>query len=394
MKPLSALSSVRAWADEAHKRVIAHYHQLHRFPELSWREERTASYVEQALRDLGLEPLRRSGTGIIADLDGKLDLPRRALRADLDAVAIHEATGLPHASENPGVMHACGHDAHTAILLGAAQVLVERAPVRRRPLRLIFQPAEEVIPSGAVRLIEEGVLEGVADIITLHVWPALESGRVGLKDGLVTAAADAFECTLMGPGGHGARPHEAVDIISLAARIIPMLVDLPRTLFNPLRQPAVISVGTIHGGESFNVIPDSVRFGGTARTVEARAREALPEKMDAVICNLARAAGADYKLTYHEGPPAMQNHPELVRLAGTVLDDVLGPGAAVRLEHSSMGGEDFAHFAARVPGLLLRLGCAPRGGVGAPLHSSLFRIDEESLAVGVAALAGMALGGP
>jgi amidohydrolase len=385
------IEKIRGWAQACHKRVIAHFHQLHRHPELSWREERTASYLEQTLRDLELSPERQAGTGVVVDLPGNANLPRRALRADIDAVATHEATGLPHASENAGVMHACGHDAHAAILLGVAEILQENKAARRRPLRLIFQPAEETIPSGAMRLIDEGVLEGVADIISLHVWPAIPSGTVGLREGVLAAAADAFECLLKGPGGHGARPYETVDLIALAAQVIPVLVDIPRTHLNPLMQPTVISIGTIHGGKNYNVIPDQVRFGGTVRTLDRSVRDAIPEQMETIIRNLAQPAGAEYDFLYQSGSPPMKNDPQLSRLAVAVTRELYGPRSVVHLEHPSMGSEDFAHFTERVPGLLLRLGCAAEGTTGNPLHSSIFQVDEQALAAGVGAMTALAL---
>lgn len=388
---LALLDRVREGSEKIHRRVVSHYHQLHRHPELSWQEERTASYVEQTLRDLGLEPVRRAGTGVVADLPGKANLPRRALRADLDAISAHEATGLPHASENPGVMHACGHDAHTAILLGVAEVLQEDASLRRRPLRLIFQPAEEALPSGANQVIKEGALDDVGEIVSLHVWPSIRSGTVGLREGILAAAADAFECLLKGPGGHGARPHETVDLVALAARVIAVLVAIPRTHLDPLKQAAVISVGTIHGGESYNVIPDEVRFCGTVRTLDPSARDALPRHMETVIRNLAQPEGAEHEFLYHEGPPSLRNDPRLTRLAATVARALYGSGSVTHLEHPSMGSEDFAHFTERVPGVLVRLGCAPEDGEGHPLHSSFFQVDEWALAVGVGIMTGLAV---
>ena len=385
------LQDIRDRAAEVHRQVVSHYHQLHRYPELSWQEERTAAYIEQTLRDLGLEPVRIAGTGVVADLAGKEGLPPRALRADIDAIAAHEATGLPHCSRNPGVMHACGHDAHTAILLGVAEVLQSRANAHERPLRLIFQPAEEVVPSGAVRLIEEGVLEGISDIVTLHTWPELESGIVGLREGLVTAAADAFECVLRGPGGHAARPHETVDLVGLAARMVGLLVDLPRMRLDPLRQPAVVTVGVIHGGQSLNVIPDEVRFGGTIRTVDADVGRELAAHMETLVRNSAGPAGAECEFRTLQGPPALRNDPQLARLAQAVALELYGPSSIAHLDCPSMGSEDFAHYTREIPGLLIRLGCGPRGRQGMPLHGRRFTVDEAALEVGVAMLTGMAV---
>jgi amidohydrolase len=371
--------------------VVSHAKHLHAHPELSWAEEKTAAYVEGVLSDLGIPSRRMAGTGVVADLPGRESLPMRALRADLDALATHELTGLPHASTTPGLMHACGHDIHTSVLLGAAEVLQHLEAHRRRPLRLIFQPAEETDPSGAGVLIEEGVLDGVGDIIGLHVWPSLPTGTVGLREGLLTAAADQWQCTLRGPGGHTARPHETVDLVPLAARVIGALVDLPRARFDPVRQLTLVSVGTIHGGEAFNVLPDTVTFSGTLRTLDPLVRPVVSEAMEMVARSICESAGATVEWVYTEGVPPAVNHPILSSLAREVVTGLFGPEAAVSIDRPSMGAEDFAHYTTRVPGFLFRLGSTPHGAEVRPLHSSHFEADPAAAPVGVAVLAGLAL---
>jgi amidohydrolase len=385
------VAAVDRAAERAAGRTAEHFRRLHRHPELGWEEERTAAYVEAVLRGLGLTPRRLARTGVVADLAGTTDLPRRALRADLDALAAEEMTGLPYASERPGVMHACGHDAHAAVLLGAAEVLQDLAPLRRRAVRFLFQPAEELEPSGARALIAEGALEGIGDIVGFHVWPALTAGTIGLREGAVTAAADRWECELRGPGGHAARPHETVDLVALAARAIGLLVELPRRRLDPLRQPAVVTATRIHGGEAFNVIPSEVSFGGTIRTLDAESRSVLAREMEALARSLCEAAGARVDWRYELGSPPLVNDSAFVAFAREALGAVLGGGSVVPIEHPSLGSEDFSHYAAVVPGLYLRLGSTAPGAEAHPLHSTRFRVAEAALPVGVRALAGLAL---
>lgn len=390
----TVFETIRSAVPTVEAEVVRHYRHLHRHPELSWREFETAAYVERALEQMGYTTRRLAGTGIVVDVETDSETgaegPRRVLRADMDAIATHESTGLSYASATPGIMHGCGHDAHTAILLGAARLLRELDLPRPRPLRLLFQPAEEVVPSGSMRMIEEGALDGASEIFTFHVWPDLSTGMLGIREGVTTAAADVFEVELLGPGGHGARPHQTVDLISLGARIVTVLVDIPRTRLDPLRQPAVVSVGAIHGGESLNVIPSELRLGGTVRTIDPSARPLFPPMMEEAVRNISRRAGAEYRFDYRPGPPALVNDLELVRLARGVAFGLLGPAAVGDIEFPSMGSEDFAHFTEKVPGALLRLGCTAPGDDGSPLHSSRFRVDEAALPIGVGLLAALA----
>ena len=375
--------------------VRAHYRTLHRQPELSWEEEQTAAYVELTLGALGLTPRRIAGTGVVVDLEGAdPSLPMRLLRADLDAIVGQEASGLECSSERDGVMHGCGHDAHTAILLGAAAVLCELEEERRRPLRLLFQPAEETNPSGAPLCIDEGVLSGVHDVVSLHVWPALQTGKVGLRRGVVTAAADRWECILRGPGGHSARPHETVDLVALAASIVTDLVDLPRRHCDPLRQTSVVTVATISGGDVCNVIPAQVRFGGTVRALDDASRQRIEDAMESVARAAAQNASAEIDWIYDRGAPALTNDPTLVAEWERHVEAFFPDGTDVEIDWPSLGSEDFAYFCHHRPGLLLRLGCSRGGEKWYPLHSPHFVVDEGALAVGVSAMAALGLGAP
>lgn len=371
--------------------MIRHFHRLHAAPELSWHEEKTAGYIRSVLEALGLKPRAFAGTGYAVDLPGGGDRPRRALRSDHDAVAIQEATELPYASRVSGVMHACGHDAHTSILLAAAAVLMQIEERKRPPLRLIFQPAEEALDSGASRMLEEGVLDGVHDIIGLHVWPSLATGVVGVREGILSAAADCWECTLRGPGGHGARPHETADLVSLAARIITGLTEMPRRVLDPVKQPAVVTATQMHGGHAFNVVPREVRVCGTVRTLGLEARRQLTSRMEKLCRDLAADAGAELAWTLTPGPPLLVNDPVLTRRARDLLTDMLGGHRVVDIEHPSLGSEDFSKFTEQVPGLLLRLGCTAEDQEPFPLHSSHFKVDPAALETGVRAMCRLAL---
>lgn len=375
----------------ARRAMIEHFHRLHAAPELSWHEEKTASYIGAVLEGLGLEPRAFAGTGWAVDLPGDDSRARRALRSDHDAVAIQEATELSYASRVSGVMHACGHDAHTSILLAAAAVLLEIEERRRPPLRLIFQPAEEALDSGASRMIEEGVLDGVHDIIGLHVWPAFATGAIGLREGILAAAADCWECTLRGPGGHGARPHETADLVALAARIITGLTSMPRRVLDPVRQPAVVTATQMHGGHAFNVIPREVRVCGTVRTLGIESRRLLSTSMETYCRDVAAQGGAELVWTLTAGPPLLINDPGLTRRARDLLSEMLGSHRVLEVEHPSLGSEDFSRFVERVPGLLLRLGCTAGGQHPYPLHSSHFKVDEAALDTGVRAMCRLAL---
>lgn len=385
------LQHVPEVARELTPRVVEHYRYLHRHPELAWTEENTAAYVESVLQELGYATHRVAGTGVVAELEGTGELPRRVVRADLDAIAVTEKTGLPFASESDGKMHGCGHDAHTAIVLGVAELLRRLDGPPPRDVRFLFQPAEEVDPSGARACLGDAVLDGVADIVSLHVWPRLTTGLVGVRDGAVTAAADRWECELRGPGGHAARPHEAPDLVALAARAVTALLAIPREHVDLIGSPTVVTVANIHGGESFNVIPDQLSFGGTVRTLDRDARALVAPVMERVVRGICEPPGAEVLWTYNRGAPALINSPELTAQARDVAAQLLGRDAVVAIERPSMGSEDFSYFTEQTPGLLLRLGCTPSGETGHPLHSSRFAVDEGALAVGVSVLSGLAL---
>jgi amidohydrolase len=336
-----------------------------------------------------LKPTRPLPNAVVADLDGPSSGPLVALRADIDALPITEETGLPFASARPGVMHACGHDGHTAILLGAARLLATRGTAPGR-VRLIFQPAEEVPPGGAQALIAGGVLEGVQAIAGLHLWSPLASGRAAAISGPAWAAADRFRAVVRGRSGHGAIPHTAVDALEAACRAVVGLQSIVSRRVDPL-QPAVVTVGSLHAGEAFNVIAGEAVLEGTVRAFDEGVRRHIRDQVQAVLAHAAADAGATVQVEYVDGYPPLVNDPAVTEAMRAVAAAHLGAGA-VDDGPREMVADDFARYLERVPGCYLCLGAGgPASGRAHPHHHPRFDIDEAVLPHGVAILAGLAL---
>ncbi len=377
------LEQARALKD----RIVAWRREIHRHPELAFQERRTAALVAGVLRELGYRV--REGvaeTGVVADLgEGGRTV---ALRADMDALPIQEATGLPYASQVPGVMHACGHDAHVAILLGAA-VLLAREPLPGR-VRLIFQPAEETAGadgrSGGARMVEEGALEGVDAVFALHVNAEGEPGRVEVRPGPLMAAVDTFEGEVIGAGGHGAYPHLARDAVWMASHVLQALYALPSRRIDPA-EPCVVSVGVIQGGTASNILPEQVHLKGTLRSFSPEVRRQLRREVEAAF-RLAEALGGQGRVRIWEGYPPTVNDPRGAALVEAVARRLLGDDRVDRAP-LQMGAEDFAYYLQAVPGAFFFLGAA---GAEPPTshHSPHFRIDEAVLPLGAALLAEIA----
>lgn len=342
---------------------------LHRHPELSRAEHATTARIERALEGVACRARRGpEGVGLIVDLGPPG--PRPCLRADIDALALTECTGVPFASETPGVMHACGHDVHTAVVLTALKALAQAAP--DKPFRFLFQPAEEATPGGSLDLIRAGAVEDVTGILALHCDPTRAVGRVGLQAGALTAAADVFEVQLSGRGGHSARPHETEDLVLAACQLVTQL-HLAFDRGVDARAPLTLTVCVFQAGDrSPNVMPGRVRFAGTLRTScpEARARSEAVFARVVEAARLTSGARVDYTLT--RGAPPVINDTTLVEALRTACVDVLGASGVEAIGLPSMGGEDFAWYLNHVPGVLLRVGT----GVGAPLHSPEFTADD------------------
>jgi amidohydrolase len=350
---------------------------LHRHPELAFEERRTAGIVADRLRGMGLDPRTGVGrTGVTADPGPAGRQARILLRADMDGLPLSEATGAEYASLEPGKMHACGHDGHVAIALAVAERL-SREPNGER-LRFLFQPAEEGA-GGAEACEQDGVLEGVTAALGLHLWNQLPVGKVGVNRGALMAAVDEFSIDVEGPGGHGAAPHETSDTILAAARIVEALQSVVAREISPL-EPAVVTVGTIHGGGAFNVIPSSVKLTGTARSFSQAVGRALPEKIERIVSGTAAAAGVEARLRYRRVNRATVNDPRVADLVIEQAVALLGE-ENVETDTRTLGGEDMSVYLARVPGCFFFVGSAPEGA-HRPHHSPVFDIDERALAIG------------
>lgn len=363
--------------------------KVHRYPELGFEETETAKLVAAHLAKLGFEVSGAvARTGVVGLLRGGLPGPTIALRADMDALPILEQTGLEFASERPGLMHACGHDAHVAVTLGAAHLLAGYRQELRGSVKFLFQPSEETPPGGAAAMIEEGVLDNppVDAILGLHVNPHLPVGFIGVKDGVTMAAADNFRVVVRGRGGHGAAPHQAADAVVAAAAVIQGLQTISSRLVDPV-VPVVVTVGTIHGGYKANVIADQVEMHGTVRTILPELRQQMPETMQKILDGVAAAYGCKIDLDYLRGYPPVENEPAMVSLLVEAGKLITGPGRVLKIAHPSMGGEDFAYFLQRVPGVYFYLGAGKQEGPVYPWHHPQFDINEEALPVGAAVLA-------
>ncbi|ACU69716.1 amidohydrolase [Catenulispora acidiphila DSM 44928] len=368
---------------------------LHANPELSRAEFRTTAAIAARLERAGLAPrVRGVGTGLVCDIvpAGAEKLPFLAFRADIDALPVEESNELDFRSRVPGVMHACGHDVHTAVVLGAGLTLVEmaRAGMLARPVRLIFQPAEEVMPGGALDMVAEGALYGVSKILSVHCDPKLDAGQVGLRTGALTAACDLVALTLDGPGGHTSRPHLTADLVYALASIV---AEVPAALSRRIDPRAGLSLvwGQISAGSAPNAIPGTGSARGTIRTLDQDAWNQAPDIVHELIDAIAAKFGVKHTLDYVQGVPPVVNEAESVALLRTAATRALGAEAVVSTPQS-LGGEDFAWYLQRVPGAMARLGVRTPGDKAVrDLHQGTFVADEGAIAAGIRMLATAAL---
>lgn len=383
------MQSIIEQARELWPQIVELRRELHRFPELSFKEYRTTKFISEVLTKAGIEVVAWGGdTGVTGILRGAGPGPQVGLRADIDALPVEEENDVPYRSQVPGLMHACGHDVHTACLLGAALILAGRRESLAGSVKFIFQPAEE-INEGAKLMREKGVLEGVDVIFGLHNSPNLPAGTIGLKEGPLMAAVDTTFLTITGQGGHGAIPHKTRDPIMAAAAILQALQTVISRQVDPL-EAGVISFGTIHGGHANNVIPEKVELTGTVRTFNPALREEMPGWMRRVIENTAAAMRTEAEFVYRKDLPAVFNPPELTAWCRNALQQVVGRAGLI-VPTPSMGGEDFAIFQEKVPGVFLWLGVGnSEKGIVHQWHNPRFDADEGSLLYGAGALAQLA----
>lgn len=358
--------------------------EFHAWPELGLEEHKTAARIEQALDELGVEHSRH-GTAVVGLIRGALPGPTVALRADMDALPIQETTGLDFSSQVNGVMHACGHDAHVTIGLGAARWFAEHRSTLPGNIKLLFQPAEETV-GGADTMIKAGCMENpkVDFVLGLHVMPYLPVGRVETKKGALNGCSTTLKGIVHGKGGHGAYPESAIDAIYIAAQVIVGLNALVSRYVSPL-ESAVITVGTIKGGTRSNIVADEVHFTATLRTTSDETRDALVDRARSVVEGVSAAFGGSGELDVSYGYAALVNHDMAVDIVAQAAAELLGPTSLVWKDKPSMGVEDFSFFIKETPGAFYHLGCGmPGNDKPAPLHNAGFYLNEDCLPVGVA----------
>jgi amidohydrolase len=379
-------------AQSLKEQLIEWRRDFHQHPELGFDEVRTSKIVGNHLKRLGLEVTKGVGkTGVIGLLRGTGDGPTFALRADMDALPMQDEKQVSYSSQVAGVTHACGHDAHTTILMGAAQLLSTSFRPKRGNIKFIFQPAEEGL-GGAEAMINDQALENpkVEAIAGLHVNTGIPTGKITMVKGVGCGAADMFSLTIKGKGGHAAHPHQGIDSISVAAEVISAIQHISSRHVNPT-DPLVITIGKIQGGTKNNVIAPTVEMSGTVRTLNPDLRKEMPKRMEKVVNGVTEALGASYEFNYHMGYPSIINDSKLVDLLETTADEVIGKENSTHVR-PGMGGEDFSFYTEHVPGVFYTLGVGNEAKqINRPGHHPMFDIDEEALPFGVAMLSKLAV---
>jgi len=366
-------------------------HHLHAHPELSYQEFQTSAFVQEQLAKMGIPFQVMAGTGVVGLIEGKNPDSRVvALRADMDALPIQEANEVPYRSQNPGVMHACGHDVHTTVLLGASRVLQELRKEWEGTVKLIFQPGEEKNPGGASLMIREGVLKDPAPqaIFGLHVHPGLEIGKLSFRGGMVMASADELYITIRGKGGHAAAPHLTVDTILVASHLVVALQQIISRNRNPL-SPSVLSITSVQGGFTTNVIPSEVKLMGTFRAMDEEWRFKAHELIRKQATELVHSMGAEIDLHIDVGYPMVHNNEALDVVARAEAREFMGAERVLETE-VRMGAEDFGYYTQQIPGCFYRLGVMNvEKGITSGVHTPTFNIDESAIEIGVGMMAWM-----
>jgi amidohydrolase len=369
--------------------------KIHQYPELGMQEFKTTTLVKKELSNIGVDIIElNSDVGVLGVIKGSKKGSDKvtAFRADMDALPITERTDLPYASKNKGIMHACGHDGHTAMLLGAAKLLSNMKEKFSGTIKFIFQPDEENL-NGAKLMIEEGVLENpkVDTIVALHCWPPLETGKIGVWEGPYMASSDKFSIRISGRGGHGAYPHKSVDSVLTAAELVLALQRIVSREIDSFDN-VVLSVCTINGGTAFNVVPDEVIITGTVRCQQTNLREVVKGKIDRIVRGLADSTGCNYSLDYRFGVSSLVNHPDVVNLVRRATEQVLGQDWIMNLEKPAMSSEDFSIYLDKVPhGAFVRIGNTDSGQNPLLVHNDKFNFNDEAIPMGVSVLTQFAL---
>ncbi|MEA3232386.1 MAG: amidohydrolase [Thermodesulfobacteriota bacterium] len=361
--------------------MIRNRRSLHRIPEVALTEEKTAAYVTNCLTEMPLDVRTGiAGHGVVGFLDTGRPGANLLIRADMDALPIAEKTDLPFVSTHKGVMHACGHDAHMAMVLGAAKILCDLSAGLSGTIRFIFQPAEEG-PGGALPMIEAGVMDDpkVDYSVGCHVWPDIPEGTVGVRDGVLMAAMDQFDLTIIGRGGHGAMPHQCVDALEIGCQVVGALQRIASRQMNPLT-PTVVTVGSFHAGTVFNVIPDTARMNGTTRTFDREIWDSWPRRLEKIISGICSAMNARYEFTFEKGFPPVINDAFMSDIVRRCARTTVGEKQVIEPD-PSMGGEDMAYYLERSKGCFFCLGTGREDGPS--IHNARFDFNEDVLATGV-----------
>ncbi len=370
--------------------LIADRREIHRWPEIGFDVFRTAAFAARKLTELGADVRPNVGrTGVVGAL-GKPGGPVVAIRADMDALPIQEENPVDYASLVAGCMHACGHDSHTAMLLGAARLLSRRQLPGQ--VRFLFQPSEERFDdqgnSGAPLMVADGALQGASAVIALHVDGELPSGHISIAPGVINAAVDTFRAVVKGKGGHGAYPHQTLDTIWLTSQVLNAMYAVPSRRIDPTR-PCVLTVGILHGGTAENIIPETVKIEGTLRSMDEHTRQQLWDQVRGCL-EIARALGGDYELEIDKGYPSLANDAGVAATIRSLAEEMLG-AERVHSTPPAMGAEDFSYMTNTCPGAMFMLGITPEGEAPRRLHNPRFDVDESALPVGSALLAAAAL---
>ncbi len=382
--------NVRELAEKYKGELVALRREFHKNPELSWKEIQTGNRVEEELKKIGIEVKRIAKTGVVGTLKGREGGKVVALRADMDALPIEEANNdIPYKSKNSGVMHACGHDSHTAMLLIAAKILWKLRDQIKGTVKFIFQPAEENM-QGAKKMLDEGVMEGVDAILGIHIWSQFPTGKVSLEAGPRFAAGDRFKITVKGKGSHGAIPHLGVDAIVAASAIVMNLQSIISREINPL-EPVVVSIGTINGGFNFNVICNEVVLEGTTRSFNQDVQNRFPSMIKRIVDHTASSFNAKAEIDYTVGSLSCINDPIVSQMAKASIIKLYGEDIVADFEQT-MGGEDFSYFNQTVPGIMVFLGAGNKEkNTTYPHHHEKFNLDEDALPIGTSLYAQFAL---
>ncbi|WP_172254560.1 M20 metallopeptidase family protein [Saccharibacillus deserti] len=367
--------------ESEYEQIVQWRRHMHAHPELSFQETQTAEFIADTLESFGYRVRTGvGGNGILADLAGANPGPAIAFRADFDALPIEEENDVPYKSNNPGVMHACGHDGHTSTLLGVAKVLAGRQQELRGSLRFIFQHAEEKLPGGAIAMIEDGALEGIDEVYGAHLASYMPLGKLSVSSGPSMAAVDSFDITVQGKGGHGAKPHQTVDAIVVGSQLVASLQHIVARHINPLH-PAVVTVGVFRAGSAFNVIADKAKIEGTVRSFDPEVRRQLERDIRDMVHGITLAEHATYELDYVNGYPALVNPPEQAEQVRDIFVRTFGEEALYGLD-ASMGAEDFAYYLQHRPGHFFNVGSQNDSEDTAfPHHHPRFDIDERALLI-------------